>query len=521
MKIAAPILAGILAFGLLLWTAPVNRSEAEDAFYYAMRVEQPSAAREYHAHHALYLPAGRLLYRAALALGLEVRGLEVLSAWSRVSGAVCVGLLAWLLGRMGRPAGPAALGLLGSYGFWRYASEAEIYAPVMVLSLLAFAAAARPGSRSGPWGVALCLAAALLLHVVALAAWAGVTAMLWDRGRRRAALGVGLGAALVAGGVLAGLHAREGLVLFADPAVVRAGGLGALARAVPAFGHTLASGNFVFANPAWADFVQQLFPGRLLAEEMFMGRHAPAGTVWVAGFTLTVVVAAGVVRMADAILARRADAPDRDRRALARGACVWLALSAAAALWIEPGNPEMWLMALPAAWLWIGLTWNSGPGIRAAVPWALTAALLTHNWVGGMRLLRDPAADYPARKGDAVAGLAGPNDRILTADSHSFVTYLAYRTGAEVLDAKFLSLEEFDQGVRSWPRVSGRVWVFDDVWNPLPPVLRRRPEDVRRLRELGCALRAETRPVGGASEWALHEWRAGGWPGPDPDTAQP
>jgi hypothetical protein len=521
MKIVAPILAGVFAFGLLLWTAPVNRSEAEDAYYYAMRVEQPSAAREYHAHHALYLPTGRILYRAANALGLEVRGLEVLSAWSRVSGAVCVGLLVWLLGRMGRPAGPAALGLLGSYGFWRYSAEAEIYAPVMALSLLALVAAVRPGSRSGPWAVAVLLAGALLLHVAALAAWAGVTAVLWDRGRRRAALGVGFGAALLAGGVLAALHAKEGLVLFSDPGVARAGGIGALARAVPAFGHTLVSGNFIFANPAWADAIQRMFPGRLLTEEVFMGRHAPAGTIGLAGFTLAVVVVAGIARMADAIRARRADPADRDRRALARGACVWMALSAAAALWIEPGNPEMWLMALPAVWLWIGLTWNSGPRFRAWLPWGFSAALLAHNWVGGLRLLRDPAGDYLARKADAVAGLAGPGGIVLTADSHVFVTHLAYRTGAEVLDAKHLSLESFNRSVRSRPDTPGRVWVYDDVWNPLPPVLCRRPEDVRRLRELGDALRAETRSAGEASGWGLHEWRAGGWPEPDPDADQP
>lgn len=303
--------------------------------------------------------------------------------------------------------------------------------------------------------------------------------------------------------------------------MVRPGGLEALARAVPAFGHAVLSGNFVFANPAWADAIQRMLPGRFLAEEVFMGRHAPAGTVWISALTAAAVALAGLARMADAIRTRGAAPADRDRRALARGAAAWLAAAAAAALWTEPGNPEMWLMALPAVWLWIGLTWNSGPGIRAALPWAFSILLAAHNWLGGMRLLRNPEGDYLARKADAVAGRTGPGGIVLTADSHGFVTYLAYRTGAEVLDAKFLSAEGFDRAVRNRPVPPERVWVYEEVLNPLPPVLCRRPEDVRRLRELGAALGADTRPADGESGWGLREWRAGGWPDPASGAAQP
>lgn len=511
MKGFAPILAGVATLAFLTWTTPANRSEAEDAYYYAKRVEQASSAREFHVHHALYLPAGRLLFRTAQALGYEGRGLSVLTVWSRVSGAACIGLLLFLMQRYGRMAGPSALALLGSYGFWRYAVEAEIYVPMLALSLAALATIDRSRSRSGLWLASAFLAGALLLHLAAIAALAAAIAVLGFQGRRGSAVRVGLGVSLFVGLILAGLDGRVGLVTFHDSGVTRPFGVASLIQAISAFGHSLVSGNFIFAHPVWAGRLESLFPGRFLIEELFMGRHAPPGTVWISGLTAVLLVAAGVARALQAGQACRRPADSRERRALTLGAGVWLALAIAAAVRTEPSNPEMWLMTLPALWLWLGLAGDPGTGRRGGIPWILAVALLAHNWFGGLRLLQDPGGDYLAWKGEAAVNRAAAGDVVLTADSHVFVTYLAYRTGAEVLDAKFLSEETFGRRLRDWTGPAPRIWVFEEVFHPLPPALRRQPEDVRRLRDLGNALRAEARLSGGNPGREIYEWRAGGW----------
>lgn len=517
MKRWTLILGFLAVLEFLLLTAPSNRSEAEDAFFYAHSVEQGDLSRMFHAHHALYLPAGRLIFRIAQTLGYGGRALPVLAGWSQISGAVCVLVLVALLKRHRRNAWPFALALLGSYGFWRYAVEAEIYLPMMALSLGALWSVERSSSRAAPWIAGGLLAGALLLHLVALTALAAVAVILWIRERRRAAVGLAAGVSLLVGGVLLALDRSFGLMVYLDPGVARAGGfhVSSFAKAVLALGHVFVSGNFVFSNSAWAAWVERVFPYRMLAEELFMGRHAPFGTAWIGCLTLALVglAAAGLGWMRVRVHGRRLSSMSREERALHCGAGIWLVLAALAALRTEPDNPEMWLMALPAVWLLIGLQWGGSGGEPSGLRWlprVLAGALLAHNWFGGMRLIQSDTGDYLAQKAAGVVGQAGPGDVLLTADSHVFVTYLAYQTGSEVLDAKFLSSSSFlERGNRSTDRKQ-RIWVFEDVLSPLPPVLRRRPADVQRLFELGEILRKNLHPIGGNELGAIYEWYASG-----------
>jgi hypothetical protein len=161
---------------------PENHTEAEDAYYYARMVESGRGAELYHRHHLLYLPVGRALLTGARAAGYAGRALPVLIVWSVVAGAVTVTSLAILLGRRG---GWAAVGLLGSYGFWRYSGTAEIYVPVMALMTGALLCAVRSDRRVG-WaaGAVILSSAALLLHLAALpAVLGGFRRCIWRDGR--------------------------------------------------------------------------------------------------------------------------------------------------------------------------------------------------------------------------------------------------------------------------------------------------------------------------------------------------
>ncbi|MDZ4198933.1 MAG: hypothetical protein U1E27_06565 [Kiritimatiellia bacterium] len=506
---------GALAVAGFLWlTSPANRSEAEDAYFHASRVESPESARFFHQHHLLYLPVGRALYRGAQGLGYRGRGLEFLSLWSRLSAALCVALLARLLRREDREGWPWALAMLGSYGFWRYAVEAEIYLPMLAPALGALVAIRSPRRSAVLWA-GLLLTAAALLHLAAFAAVGAVAAYLWIRGRRRAGIALGVAVPAIVLGLTFWISLRAPVPVYRDAATVRPNLLqpAVLAKGAGVAGHAILSGNFLWAWPTVATRIEQAFPHRLLGEELFMGRRAPAGTVAIAAVTLLSVLALAGLGGVGWIRRRRKtvsqeDPDPGDRRALGGAGAVWLGLSVFAALRTEADNIEMWIPALPAVWLLAGWMWNRAPasGRSAAGPWLLAIAILAHNWFGGMRLLQDARGDYLSQKAAALMDVVKPGDWVLTADSYVFATYLEYQTGATILDAKFLDEETFDERQRTAP--GARVWIFEDVWDPPAAVWNRRPEDVARLRTFGAALRPRVRRIGDTPLGGLYELAA-------------
>jgi hypothetical protein len=154
----------------------------------------------------------------------------------------------------------------------------------------------------------------------------------------------------------------------------------------------------------------------------------------------------------------------------------------------EPANPEMWICALTPFWLLLGLVWVAVPEGRIArgLPAALAAGLLLHNGVGGISLVKSPAGDYCRQKAAWVVGQARSGDLIVSAESHSFITFLEYQTPARVLDAKFADLTQWADAQQ---QTTGRIFVFGDVLELLSPVSTRLSTSVQRIRHLGETLK--------------------------------
>jgi hypothetical protein len=149
----------------------------------------------------------------------------------------------------------------------------------------------------------------------------------------------------------------------------------------------------------------------------------------------------------------------------------------------EPANPEMWICTLAPFWLLMSVLWeripDSSPWMRW-LPVVLVVALLLHNAIGGMSLVASPKGDYCRQKTDWIIREATAEDAILMADSYAAVSFLSAHTSAEVLDAKFLTPEGWHE-LQS--RTTGRIFVFGDVVDFLPPVARRAPESVRQIQQ--------------------------------------
>jgi len=504
------VMAGVV--GLLWLTAPSNHSEAEDAWFYAFMTDQGAWLELFHGHHLLYLPAMRLVFRAAQAMGYAGGSFPLLTGISMLSGAGAVLLFFSLLRRMGLPRGLStgfAAALFFSYGFWRYSTTVEIYLPVCALSLLAWYTAFR--SAESPffyWVSILAGGLALLLHLAALPAVLAV-GLLGGWGRRRGRTWMVPAGALLIAAVGYGVVLLGGIrpVLYADEAVLRSALWEPVTwvRALIAWGQTLFSGNFLFGFSGVADWLIRLFPTHMLQEELYAGQQLPGWVPPVAGVTF---VAAGAVALTGffRLLAGWRQVSRPTPLKLAAGC--WLLLAAGLAFCFEPANPEMWICVLPPFWFAAALAWNALPSsaARSRWPWLLAVLLGLHNGIGGILPVYGPDGDYCRQKGSFVATQAGPEDWVVTADSHGFVTWLQYQALATVLDAKYITVERFEAAVQ---KRTGRVFVFSDVPEPLPPVRHRAPESVQALAWLAERLAPGLVPLRRDAFGTLYEWSGG------------
>jgi hypothetical protein len=284
-------------------------------------------------------------------------------------------------------------------------------------------------------------------------------------------------------------------------------------KALVAWGQTVCSGNFLFSIPAAAEKLIRLLPFKMLQEELFMGRLASPLIPLVA--SVTFVLAAGLAAGVFCLLMRHIKQVLTNRSAASSAVFVWFAGAAAMAFCFESANPEMWICSLPPLWLLAGLAWNAVPEGRFLrwLPATLAAALLLHNWAGGMSLVKSPTGDYCRQKAAWIIEQARPGDLILTADAHSFVTFLQYQTPARVVDGKFITPAQWNDLRYSTP---GRIFIFSDAVEPLPPVARRVPESVRKIQEVSAQLQTGLRPVHSDPFGTVYQWQQPAAPPAEP-----
>jgi hypothetical protein len=296
-------------------------------------------------------------------------------------------------------------------------------------------------------------------------------------------------------------------VVFSDALVQRTALLDPLTwlKGLVAWGQVVLSGNFLFGLPAAAERIVRLFPFQMLQEESFMGAQASPWAPFIAPVTFGLTISLAVTLLW--LILRNFRNIRFAEYAVPAAVFVWLAGAVAMALCFEPSNPEMWVCVLPPFWLLAGLLWSGLPESRLFrwTPVALAAVLFLHNWVGGMSLVRSPEGDYCRQKGAWIIKQARPEDMILSADSHSFITFLEYQTSANILDAKFAGEDQWE---KLRPQIAGRIFVFSDIIDPLPSVTRRLPVSVQRIRQLGEALKPGLKIAHQDSFGTVYQWSA-------------
>ncbi len=527
------LLSAAVPFLLYTLTAPQNHSEAEDVYDFALKVEQGTFAEQAGVNRVLALPVFGAAYKTAQAAGYSGRAFPFLILINRILAVGCV-LLFWKMTAAAGQAAPVdkdqgadgksdlpfrARGLLPivflfafSYGFWRYANEAETYVLAGFLVLGAWYLALR---GRGWWSIGVS-AFGVLVHLLNLIPLLLIIPLyyLLSRDWKRALLH-GLAAGLLTAAVYAVCSPWLDFSELGAQHHAAEGGLGLKngLRGMIAFGQCLVSANFLFGFDAFRSLLSGLFPSRMLGEEFYMASHMPG---WIPGFgaaSAAAVLVCGAGCLVQGVRRwRRRGASAAIWTPFSLATVVWLLLYAGAVIRTESGSPELWIMALIPFWLLAGVLLSgagdferNGKGLR--VVWCWAAALCLHNLAAGLLPVMPAKSDYHAQKSKWLVENARADDLILTSYEPILIFYLNYFAEAEVLVSSRESLEELDERLGL---VQGKAYAVNTFFQPLNSMLYRSPEMYERMALVGERLRPRFELVEQDEFGGIHQYKRQG-----------
>lgn len=461
--------------------APGNRIETDDGFWFASNIRTVPLVEQLNPRYLLYMPVNSLIYRALTSIGVPISSYALMSLLSAISAALTILLLARLLhcsfGVSPKGSTISALLLAVTYGFWRYAFEAEAYSTAMLLIICGFLLVDWSGKdhrQQRTWRTAVAGAlsgAAVLFYQANFIPLFLALPVLYLRRRHLHLLIVYLavGGVMILGGyALAYLAIKPPELSFLNfmlsevPREVNASPLTALF----AFGSNIFSANWLFGFDIVIRFIESSFQNQVLVEEVYAAKNAgflrfvPLITLPALLITLLWLIS---------VLRRRAfPRPSRETLVV----LIWLAIYTAVLYKGSPTAPEAWIMLLLPLAILAG-RYIVEPCLRlghARLLVAFTVLLMLHNLFGGIGIIYSRQGDYYAVKSQWLVENATAADTLLTGSANPFRRYLEYFLPAHVVNV-FFQPEEMTSAVEQSRRDGVRLFALDDLFNPPPAML--------------------------------------------------
>lgn len=516
-----PLVTVLLVTAAFVLTGPGNRSEADDAFWFAFDIEHGSM-RELvsadHTAHLAFLPLARGLFNLVRGLGIEVRAYDVVRLANCLLAAIAVVLLHRVLRRSFRltpfAAWAGAAGLAVSYGFWRYANETEVYAAailvIMLLCLVGFS-----GLRSTAAvvlaGVIGSLAA--LLHILGIIPAVVVVplALLLERRWREVAVYLTV-LVLVTGTVVTVAYrlAAPGRS-FSDYVVGQSPGTSYSLRAIPQSALTVAqdvaTSNFLFAYRGVARRLVAAFPMQYLVEEQYAGEHSDGvvRVVPLATVPLLILLAAFLLwSIRRRVLDGSSLPPDTGRLLIV--VVAWIAAYWLVVVGRSSSAPEAWIPLLPALWILIAVVLVERATTHASrsLVVALLATVMVHNLAGGFWMMHSRSSDYNAVKAGWLLDHAHGGDVILTADGAVFERYLRYYSAADVVSLETLPTSEFNGMYAMQAQRGARIFATTSIFHPPAQIRAADQAKFNAIGRFGAAVRGDFRKVAESDVGAVY-----------------
>lgn len=471
----------VLLSVFLFCSFPGNRSENDDGYFYAYAIRTYDYAQLYFPRYLVFLPFFKFLLSIIHWVLPQADAYMLMCTTSAMATSVAVLIFFRILKQhfqlSDTVAGCSSAALLMSYGYWRYAVEAEVYAIALLLCLLTLKAAFSLVEKQTSWLLIIMIAALaaltalwykpaatvvcivvplyLLINRVSLLkmiAWASITV------------------SIVMAAYLLAFQATEhpfGYWNFINSGIERA--IGHPLNAAPVIASNVVSLNFIYAFPSVVQFIEQWFPGKQLVEEIFAAKsQSQLAIIAITTFMMLLVLVV--------ILVWKIRRYFQLTGFWKNPFMLWLMIYSFALLIVDPGSPEPWLMIQPALFAVIGI--YIFPLIVQYVNkqslFALLFLLFLHNFVGGYLFIRSPKKDYTRYQAAWLIEHASEKDMVISLGSASAVRYILYYGKGKVFSGE----QQFAQAMLEAKQVhqhGGKIYLTDDCVHPSATVQRRNP----------------------------------------------
>lgn len=524
--------AVVLLVGFYLFSQPVSRFESDDGYYYALIAEQCALLQHCEvsdgldSRSILYHAVNRILFVLLDATGIALSGFSMLVLISAVCAAFTWLLFARLLQRglhLDSATSWLAAGCLGfSYGFWRYAGEAELYIPSIFLTLVVLNLYVDAEIRGDdrwvsmiPAGVTagLCV---LFYRANVIPLFLAIPALFISRRRFRhffvyGAAGTTAVVAGLVGGFLLSHQADLTLNSLLGFIFRRSGefpGITALldnpTAPILRILHNIGSTFWVFAFDPVFETMQRMLPHLNFDEEAFAARNFRP-LVFLPVLILPVFMVSLLVCLASAFRHRAGTSSN----GLIKYFFASFSLQAIIVICLSPGGREPWigtllpLMALFAYFV-LGPSFQNG---KTRGPIVLVGSFLLYNYFGGMGILQDRQGDYYSAKTSWLSGNATSRDLVLMSGSTwSFLNYLRYVVGVKSIvvttsdispnsPLQTLGPQRIRDEIQGVFQNGGRLFVFGEFLNPTQRLARKSKPLFNLTKEMALQFKARARLV--------------------------
>lgn len=456
--------AVITIFAFYYYTAAGNLSETDDVYAFAYRAENFTITHISDPRLMLYHMAMRVFYLAGFTVDPELSALTIM----RIFSALCASLSLFLVIRIciidlklsSFTAGISAILLGSTYGYWRYAMEAEVYIPSIMLCLILFHLL----SQSLLADYEEKVPANLHLKIVCIGSFSGLAILFYQPNiiplllafpillfGRRVKHGILLSSLylisalfIVLSGYLTGfwLYWQEPFSLhnfvaflsqrsneFMVPSLSLKTVVVSLVRSAFSLSHDIASANWLFGIDEFVKLINRAFSNNVVMEEVYLASqfgwfvYIPIATITLLGIIFIRVVAVAMPIPLKEILTLRVGS-----------LVIWLLIYGVVVGRLNPAGIEAWIMVLPALII-LSAVLIIDPLIkrqRHILVITLVGALMTHNLLGGMLLVQSPEYEYDRVKGAWIIEHATKNDLVIVTDNAGLAESMRYLSKANV-----------------------------------------------------------------------------------------
>ncbi|TVT64269.1 MAG: hypothetical protein FHK78_08460 [Sedimenticola selenatireducens] len=454
------LFVGIVAF--YYFTTAGNLSETDDVYAFAYRAENFPITHISDPRLMLYHMLMRGLYVVGSAFSLDISALALMRFFSAMCAATALILVIRILTLNFKlsnfTAGMAAIVLGSSYGFWRYASEAEVYIPAILLCLLIYHLLAqyldsqKLEKCSTGFKISLVGSVAglgVLFYQPAVIPLFFAFPVLFITKEYKEGL-VLLAQYLIPGSLVVGIGYLAGYFLywqatfslhsfiaflsqrsdeFMIPTLSVKTVFVSLIRSAFSLSHDLVSANWIFGFDVVVQLINRAFSNNVIAEEVFLAQRAG----WIVYFPivsliLLLVVASRIVIVSWPLSLKRV----LDTQTVT--IIVWLLLYGAVVGRLNPAGIEAWIMALPPLMILLAVFLFEACVVKQKQSALMVFAglLLVHNFVGGMFLVKNPEHEYDRVKGAWVISQATVNDLVIVTDNAGLAEAMRYLSKSQI-----------------------------------------------------------------------------------------